>query len=166
MPPPCGVAFHKEVMRNNERSEPINKRREAAREKKSIFAYRLFAIYTILNIALLLYRNYGFRQMAKIYQLYLIMQYIDFYERVKALVKSKKTTIGYVVGEAGLSLASYNAYRRHENLPRADEALKIAQVLGTTVEYLLTGDIPKSSASDEALVKIQLILNEYMKIER
>jgi len=101
--------------------------------------------------------------MTKIYKLYLVMQYIEFYERVKSLVKSKKTTIEYVVGEAGLSLASYNAYRRHENLPRADEALKIAQVLGTTVEYLLTGEISELSASEKTLEDIQVILNGYFK---
>jgi len=92
-----------------------------------------------------------------------MMQYLNFYERVKTLVKSKKTTIEYVVGEAGLSLASYNAYRRHENLPRADEALKIAQVLGTTVEYLLIGDVTEQTASEKALGKIQIILDEYNK---
>ena len=91
------------------------------------------------------------------------MQYIGFYERVKSLAKNKNTTIKYVVGEAGLSLASYNAYRRHQNLPRADEALKIAQVLGTSVEYLLIGDNTELSDSDKALVDIQAILDKYFK---
>ena len=91
------------------------------------------------------------------------MGFIDFYARVKSLVKTNKTTIEYVVGEAGLSLASYNAYRRHENLPRADEALKIAQALGTTVEYLVTGTNTKPSDSDKAIVEIQSILDEYWK---
>ena len=91
------------------------------------------------------------------------MNYIDFYVRVKSLVKIKKTTIEYVVGEAGLSLASYNAYRRHENLPRADEALKIAQTLGTTVEYLITGNNPESSEADKKLIEIQNVLNRYWK---
>lgn len=91
------------------------------------------------------------------------MQCIDFYERVKSLVKSQKTTIEYVVGEAGLSLASYNGYRRHDNLPRADEALKIAQVLGTTVEYLLTGETSEIATSNKALEEIQAIINKYVK---
>jgi transcriptional regulator with XRE-family HTH domain len=91
------------------------------------------------------------------------MNFIDFYERVKYLVKAKKTTIESVVTEAGLSLASYNAYRRHENLPRADEAHKIAQALGTTVEYLITGNTPEPSTSDKVLLEIHSILNEYLK---
>jgi transcriptional regulator with XRE-family HTH domain len=73
------------------------------------------------------------------------MGVIDFYERVKKLAKANKMTIETVVGQAGLSLASYNAYRRHENLPRADEAAKIAAALGTTVEYLVTGKEPDAS---------------------
>jgi transcriptional regulator with XRE-family HTH domain len=69
---------------------------------------------------------------------------IDFYERVKKLAKANKMTIETAVGQAGLSLASYNAYRRHENLPRADEAQKIAAALGTTVEYLVPVKTPVS----------------------
>jgi hypothetical protein len=152
-----------DVMRISERSEPTSIRREAARGEKLNFAYRLFAIYYLYNFALLQYECIDFAQKVNIYKLYLLMQYIDFYERVKSLVKAKKTTIEYVIGEAGLSLASYNAYRRHENLPRADEALKIAQALDATVEFLLTGDIPEPSSADKALVEIQVILNEYMK---
>jgi len=150
-------------MGNSERSEPTPIRREAARIEKFKFGYRLFAINKMFYVASLQYEYWVFSQMTKLYKLYLVMQYIEFYERVKSLVKSKKTTIEYVVGEAGLSLASYNAYRRHENLPRADEALKIAQVLGTTVEYLLTGNITEQPASEKALEEIQVILNEYFK---
>jgi len=146
-------------MANSEPNKNII-RREAARYKKFIFTYRLYAIFNVLNIAILLYKNNGYLDMTKFYKLYLVMQYLDFYERVKSMVKSKKTTIEYVVGEAGLSLASYNAYRRHENLPRADEALKIAQVLGTTVEYLLTGTV-SNTASEKALEEIQVVLNKY-----
>ena len=89
------------------------------------------------------------------------MDFIDFYARVKSLAKAKKTTIEYVAKQAGLSLASYNAYRRHKNLPRADEALKIAQALGTTVEYLITGNEQESSASDKTLIEIQARLNKH-----
>jgi len=144
-------------MEKSERSEPTPDRREAARSQNLVFAYRLFATYKAVNIALLQYGIMCFMRYLD------MMQYLNFYERVKTLVKSKKTTIEYVVGEAGLSLASYNAYRRHENLPRADEALKIAQVLGTTVEYLLIGDVTEQTASEKALGKIQIILDEYNK---
>jgi transcriptional regulator with XRE-family HTH domain len=91
------------------------------------------------------------------------MGIIDFYERVKKLAKVNKMTIETAVGQAGLSLASYNAYRRHENLPRADEAQKIAAALGTTVEYLVTGKDPETSRKyREALEEIQDITNKFL----
>ena len=76
---------------------------------------------------------------------------MGFYDQVKSLAKINKVTIEFVVGKAGLSLGSYNAYRRRENLPRADEALKIAQALGTTVEYLVTGEDGLSAGERELL---------------
>jgi transcriptional regulator with XRE-family HTH domain len=71
-----------------------------------------------------------------------------YYERVKALSKAQGKTIEYVVGKAGLSLASYNAYRRRENLPRADESEDIAKELGTTNTYLVTGTDPGTAKPD------------------
>ena len=65
---------------------------------------------------------------------------MDFYERVKTLAKSRGTTIEAVVKCAGLTRGSYNTYRRRELLPRANEAMIIAKELGTTVEYLLSGE--------------------------
>ena len=112
------------------------------------------------NVAILRYKRFFLMKKGNINKiLYFIMSILDFYERVKSLAKTKKTTIEYVVGEAGLSLASYNAYRRHENLPRADEALKIAKTLGTTVEFLITGIIPEPDTSDKVLIEIQTILD-------
>jgi transcriptional regulator with XRE-family HTH domain len=77
------------------------------------------------------------------------MDTIDFYQRVKKLAKTNKMTIETAVGQAGLSLASYNAYRRHENLPRVDEALKIAQALSTSVEYLVFGQDKASLTTEQ-----------------
>lgn len=64
---------------------------------------------------------------------------VEFYERIKSLAKARGVTIEGVVKSAGMTRDSYNGYRRHENLPRADEALAIAQELGVSVEYLVTG---------------------------
>ncbi len=68
---------------------------------------------------------------------------MDFFDRVKEEVRKSGTTIEYVVGKAGLKRGSYNTLRREGRLPRADEALIIAQELGTTIEFLLTG-IPQN----------------------
>jgi len=88
------------------------------------------------------------------------MDYIDFYERVKTLSKIGNLTIEYVVKQAGLSLGAYNSYRRRENLPRADEAQKIAQVLGTTVEFLTTGKEPENT-SKNLIQDMQAVIDQY-----
>jgi SOS-response transcriptional repressor LexA len=77
---------------------------------------------------------------------------MDFFERVKGLVREKGTTIRAVAVEAGLSLNTYDSLKKRGNLPRADEALIIAQRLGTTIEYLLTGEthaVPSFSIRDD-----------------
>lgn len=64
----------------------------------------------------------------------------DFYTRVKALAKANKITIENVATSAGIALSSYNTNRMHDNLPRADVAVKIADTLHTTVHYLVSGE--------------------------
>lgn len=91
-------------------------------------------------------------------------QCMDFYERVKILAKTKAVTIESVANSAGLSIDSYNSYRRHNNLPRADEAVKIAQALGTTVEYLVTGKQPQQDHREtkELAAEILRLLSPYL----
>jgi transcriptional regulator with XRE-family HTH domain len=83
---------------------------------------------------------------------------MDFYERVKVLAKKKKITIEAVANIAGLSIDSYNSYKRHDNLPRADEAVKIAKALGTTVEYLVEGDVLDTSNLERTLEDVKRAL--------
>jgi SOS-response transcriptional repressor LexA len=64
---------------------------------------------------------------------------MDFYDRVKYLVKTRNTTIRSVVEVAGLSLNTYDTMKKRGNLPRAEEAVVIARELGTSVEFLVTG---------------------------
>lgn len=73
---------------------------------------------------------------------------MDFYERVKFLVKSQNLSLLNFLKDLGINYETYKSAKRLNVLPRADEAIKIASSLGTTVEFLVTG---KSSAglSDE-----------------
>jgi hypothetical protein len=69
------------------------------------------------------------------------------------------------VGKAGLTLGSYDAYRRNKKLPRANEAVEIAKALGTSVEYLVTGNIPhpltESQILNEAFKEIEGTIDKY-----
>ena len=67
---------------------------------------------------------------------------MDFYENVKKLVKSNNFTLRNFIESLGINYDTYNGQKRLNNLPRADEAVKIAKALNTSVEYLVTGEEP------------------------
>lgn len=67
----------------------------------------------------------------------------DFYERVKGISKERNITVRSLIESCGINYDSYNSYRRYGNLPRADESVLIAKALGTSVEYLVTGQKEK-----------------------
>jgi transcriptional regulator with XRE-family HTH domain len=83
-----------------------------------------------------------------------------YYERVKALSKAQGKTIEYVVSKAGLSLASYNAYRRRENLPRADESENIAKELDTSNTYLVTGVEPGKPDTAPIIAHLEAVIDD------
>lgn len=66
--------------------------------------------------------------------------YMDFYDRVKELAKSKGFLLTEFLQSLGINYDSYKSAKRLGYLPRADEALNIAKKLGTSVEYLVTGE--------------------------
>lgn len=65
---------------------------------------------------------------------------MNFYENVKKLVKNNNFTLRIFIESLGINYDTYNGQKRLNNLPRADEAVKIAQALNTTVEFLVTGE--------------------------
>ena len=90
---------------------------------------------------------------------------MDFFDRVKELIKENTNlTLRAFIESQGLNYETYYSGKRRENLPRADEAQKIAQALNTTVEYLVTGKTSNQSAADEALDKIKTIVDVYKKL--
>jgi transcriptional regulator with XRE-family HTH domain len=71
---------------------------------------------------------------------------VDFYDRVKQLTKENKDlSLQEFLISLGINHDSYYSLKRAGNLPRADEALKIAQALHTSVEYLVSGTEPENS---------------------
>lgn len=78
---------------------------------------------------------------------------MTFFDRVKELVKFKNRTIKSFIEELGLNYGSYNTLRKSHNLPRGDECVKIANALGTTVEYLVTGVEPEQDGRYKAAIE-------------
>jgi hypothetical protein len=66
---------------------------------------------------------------------------MDFYDRVKQLAKERKgQTVQEFIMSLEISLDSYYTMMKSGNLPRADDAVKIARTLGVSVEYLVAGN--------------------------
>ena len=88
---------------------------------------------------------------------------MDFYERVKNLVKDNtELTLRAFIESLGINYDSYNGQKRYNNLPRADEAVKIAKSLNTSVEFLVSGNTPtfsKDESKEKAVALAQEIIN-------
>lgn len=87
----------------------------------------------------------------------------NFYERVKTLAKKQNLALNGFLESLGISYETYKGQKRHNNLPRADEAVKIAKNLGTTVEYLVTGETPEQ---DNRLHQLQLEIEKLNKFSK
>ena len=89
---------------------------------------------------------------------------MDFFERVKKLVKVKTSlTLMAFISDLGIDYEKYRGSIRYGNLPRADEALRIAKALDTTVEYLVTGETPEQ---DNRLHQLQLEIEKLNKFSK
>lgn len=64
---------------------------------------------------------------------------MDFWARFKVAVKDQRTTQEWVAHEVGVSFSTLRGWIAKSRLPDAAEAVAIARVLGTTVEYLVEG---------------------------
>ena len=90
----------------------------------------------------------------------------DFCNRIDSLLaeQNKKRNDMYIAIPEMTSHSMYDWTRRN-TIPSADVALKIAQYLNTTVEYLLTGSESNILAEENATLKETLAkINELSKI--
>ncbi len=63
----------------------------------------------------------------------------SFWQRVNTLIKQKGTTQNAVSVQCGFNPRRLQNLSAGNRLPDCDEAVKIANVLNSTVEYLVTG---------------------------
>lgn len=62
-----------------------------------------------------------------------------FWANIKKVIKQQNTTHEWVAKKAGISFHTFNGWRSKGIYPRADAAVRIAEALNTSVEYLVTG---------------------------
>ena len=72
-----------------------------------------------------------------------------------------------VAHKANISLRNIENYlRENASIPVADKAVKIAQVLGVTVEYLVTGKHPPVSAPISTNPEIQMLIRSINRLPK
>jgi len=70
-----------------------------------------------------------------------------------------------LAAKTGLSLKTIENYvKKDSSIPSADRALQIAQALGVTVEYLVTGKKGKKNNADEILTANKEIIGILQKL--
>jgi transcriptional regulator with XRE-family HTH domain len=75
----------------------------------------------------------------------------EFWNRTNALLKQKGYTQRSLALECGFTERRIESLSTDSRQPTTDESVKIAQVLGVSVEYLATGKNPDNSAIIESL---------------
>ena len=83
---------------------------------------------------------------------------MDFYERTKELVKQHNFSLIPFLQSLDLNYETYKSCKRAGNLPRADEAVRIAQALSTTVEYLVTGNAEAKRDNSESIELLKKVI--------
>jgi len=78
-----------------------------------------------------------------------------FWENVKQEIKRQNTTQDWVAKQADISFDTFAGWIAKSRFPRLNEGVRIACALNTSVEYLITGSLPRNSA---ALAAIRLTL--------
>lgn len=82
-----------------------------------------------------------------------------FSERVEKLLKEKGKTKAEVAKIAEITTQTFYDWKKKGAVPSADTAVKLAQILGTTVEYLITGVEPP--VVEKIPRDLQDIINKY-----
>jgi len=86
---------------------------------------------------------------------------VSFWKRVNSLIKSQGTKQETLASECNISYQTFRGWVSRKTFPGGDETYRIAQALNTSVEYLVSGENPETSAADEALGKIQAVIDQY-----
>jgi len=86
--------------------------------------------------------------------------YEDFWNRTNSLIKTKNTTQKALSLQCGFNERRIETLSSYGRSPNVDEAVKIAQALNTTVEYLVTGVKPEQDS------RLELLKNEVDKLQK
>jgi len=72
------------------------------------------------------------------------MDILEFWERIKRLIKERNTTQELVAAQVGMSFATWQSQMYKNRLPDAFQVTQIAATLGVSVEYLVGAKVPEN----------------------
>ena len=85
----------------------------------------------------------------------------SYYSRLKKLLKDSNKTVKSMLEAVDMPLSHYDSLVRYDNAPRADMAVKVAEYLDTSVEYMVTGKDREALPSD-----IMIRVRELMTLDK
>ncbi|ORC37405.1 hypothetical protein B4O97_03635 [Marispirochaeta aestuarii] len=81
---------------------------------------------------------------------------MDFLDRVKIEVRKQKITQEWLAEKAGISYSTFKGWKSKGRVPNVYQAVDIAKILGTSVEYLVTGS---SGGKSDQRIKIERFID-------
>lgn len=87
------------------------------------------------------------------------MNAIDFWKRVNKRIKELNITQESLCSDLGINLGTFKQQITHARFPSVDSALKIAQALGVSVEYLVTGK--ETDGKKQLLEEMQSVIDRF-----
>lgn len=89
----------------------------------------------------------------------------DFFDRVKTLVKENSDlSLREFLLSVGMNPENYYSLRKLNNFPRCNDAQKIADALGVSLDYLVTGEIRDSGVFPYEN-KVKTILDDLFSLD-
>ena len=87
-----------------------------------------------------------------------------FYERLERLAQSAHLQQKDIAEQAGISANGISTWKITGTIPRADIAIRLAQILNVSVEYLITGELPAIDNKDSLAYKVATLSDDKQKI--
>lgn len=87
-----------------------------------------------------------------------------FNERFERLVKSAHLQKKDIAEKAGVSANGISTWKITGTIPRADIAIRIAQILNVSVEYLIIGELPTIDNKNSLAYKVAALSEDNQKI--
>ena len=86
---------------------------------------------------------------------------MDFWIRLKNLIKTQNTTQEWIAGKIGVPLSTFRKWMSRKTYPNLKEGVEIAKLLESSAEYLVTGVYSRDLSEDE-----QQLINAYRKLDQ